>query len=122
MLAIHASTRCFVCLEPQDFRKGIDGIAAVVRQKIAHDPMSGAMYLFRNRSGTSIKILSYDGMSYWLCLRRLSTGRLRWWPKNQNPEQDHSLVSALSAREIQVVLWNGDPNGAQFSPDWKKLT
>lgn len=118
MLAINANTRCYVCIEPQDFRKGIDGIGAIIRQKMAHDPMSGAIYLFRNKSGISIKILVYDGSAYWLCLRRLSSGRLKWWPKHQN---NSSLVTALTAREIQVILWNGNPSSAQFAPEWKKV-
>jgi transposase len=121
MLAINANTRCFVCIQPQDFRKGIDGIGAIVRQKIAHDPMSGALYLFRNGSGTSIKVLFYDGSAYWLCLRRLSAGRLKWWP-NHSDKADSSLVTLLTAREIQVILWNGDPSRAQFAPEWKKIT
>jgi transposase len=121
MLTVSANTRCFVCIEPQDFRKGIDGIAAIVRQRIAHDPMSGALYLFRNGNRTSIKVLFYDGSGYWLCLRRLSSGRLKWWPEQQdvkNPE----MVATLSAREIQVILWNGDPSSTQFGEEWKKMT
>lgn len=120
MLALQANARCFVCIEPQDFRKGIDGIAAIIRQRIAHDPMSGAIYLFRNRSGASIKILFYDGSASWLCHRRLSSGRLKWWPTHQDIENS-SMVTSFTAREIQVILWNGDPNGAQFDPEWKKI-
>jgi transposase len=121
MLAISAGTRCFVCIEPQNFRKGIDGMSAVVRQRIAHDPMSGAVYLFRNNGRTSIKILFYDGSAFWLCQRRLSAGRLKWWPEHQDKDNP-SMITPLTAREIQVILWNGDPTQAQFSPDWRKLT
>jgi transposase len=120
MLAISAGTRCFVCVEPQNFRKGIDGMSAVVRQRISHDPMSGAVYLFRNNARTSIKILFYDGSAFWLCQRRLSAGRLKWWPEHQ--DQDNAMTASLTAREIQVILWNGDPTQAQFTPEWRKLT
>lgn len=121
MLAMSANSRCFVCLVPQDFRKGIDGIAGVVRQKIKEDPMNGAFYLFRNQNRTSIKVLFYSGIGYWLCQLRLSSGQLKWWPENRNYNQaDLALICELSAREIQVMLCNGDPSGAQFIPEWKK--
>jgi transposase len=42
--------------------------------------MSGTLFLFRNRSGTAIKLLTYDGQGYWLCLKRFSQGKLQWWP------------------------------------------
>ena len=121
MLSLSATTRCFVCVEFQDFRKGIDGIAGIVRQKIAMDPMDGALYLFRNKNRTSIKVLFYTGFGFWLCQLRLSSGRLKWWPDKVNPE-DLSMIRSLSAREIQVMLTNGDPTGAQFVVDWKSLT
>lgn len=120
MLAISPNTRCFVCIEPQDFRKGIDGMSAVVRQKVLHDPMSGAVYLFRSQNRRSIKVLFYGGLGYWLCQLRLSSGRLKWWPKQG--EDPHSLICALGAREVLVMLANGDPMSAQFDPEWKKLT
>ena len=120
MLALSATTRCFVCIEPHDFRKGIDGIAAIVRQKIAMNPMDGALYLFRNRNRTSIKVLFYNGFGFWLCQLRLSSGRLKWWPDTADPK-GVSIIRSLSAREIHVMLANGDPRGAQFTEDWKSL-
>jgi len=121
MLAVNANTRCFVCIEPQDFRKGIDGIAGIVRQRFAMDPMDGALYLFRNRNRTSVKLLFYTGFGFWLCQLRLSSGRLKWWPEQSDPE-NVSMIRKLSSREIQVMLSNGDPRGAQFAEDWRSLT
>jgi transposase len=120
MLAVNPSTRCFICIEPIDGRKGIDGIGAVVRQKLSQNPMDGAWYLFRTRSGTTIKILFYDGSSFWLCLRRLSSGRIKWWPRHEDA-QSQSMAKLLAAREINVILWNGDPSATAFGPEWKKI-
>ena len=69
--------------EPVDFRKGIDGLAAVCRQLLGDNPLEGAVYVFRNRAGTALKLLLYDGQGYWICLKRFSQGRFTWWPTLQ---------------------------------------
>jgi len=124
MLTVNPTTRCFLYIEPIDGRKGIDGIGAIVRQKLNQNPMDGAWYLFKNRSGTILKILFYDGSSFWLCLRRLSAGRIQWWPRHQEAEkeaQNQPMMKLLAAREITMILWNGNPSTATFGPEWKKI-
>ncbi len=118
MITLTATTRCFVCIEPQDFRKGIDGMAGLVRNKLFDDPMSGALYLFCNRKKTSIKILCHDGGGYWICTKRLSVGSFKSWPTKKD-----AMGQALNmtAREIQVLLWNGNPKQAAFCEDWRKI-
>ena len=51
----------------------------------------------------------------WLCTKRLSQGRLRWWPRAERP------VCPLSARELHILLWNGDPQQAQMAEDWRRV-
>ena len=116
MIAISAATRCLVGVIPVDFRRGIDGFVFVVKEIVKQDPMGGALFVFRNRAQTAMKILFYDGQGYWLCHKRLSQGRFRHWP-GANEAQDVWLC----ARELQVLLWNGDPSAAAFGPEWKKL-
>ena len=72
MLQLTPQSRIFVATEPVDFRKGIDGLAAVCRRVLGDNPLSGALYVFRNRVGTTLKILCYDGQGYWLCTKRLA--------------------------------------------------
>src|SRR5437868_3927217 len=71
-----------VAVEPADFRCGIDGLARVCRQKLKADPFCGALFVFRNRRSTSVKILAYDGIGFWLCQKRLSKGRFCRWPNS----------------------------------------
>jgi transposase len=71
--------------------------------------------VFRNRAGTTLKILCYDGQGYWLCTKRLSQGRFTWWPTVEGAS------ASLSAREVAIVLWNGNPQQARMADDWKKL-
>ncbi len=60
MIQITAQMRILVAVEPADFRRGIDGLARLCRQALRSDPFSGAVFVFRNRSGKAIKILAYD--------------------------------------------------------------
>jgi len=59
--------RILLAVEPVDFRKGIDALAAVCRAKLRSDPFSGAVFVFRNRRATAIRCLVYDGQGFWLC-------------------------------------------------------
>ncbi len=56
--------RILVATQPVDFRKGIDGLAAICRQQLQEDPMTGCAFIFRNRQGTAIKVLLYDGQGF----------------------------------------------------------
>jgi len=116
MIQITPQMRIVLAVEPVDFRNGIDGLAGVCRQALACDPFSGCLFIFRNRRGTSIKILVYDGQGFWACQKRLSQGRFSWWP-----EKGASAVESLAAHELQLLLWNGQPKLARVAPAWKKL-
>ena len=113
MMQITPQMRIILAVEPVDFRKGIDGLAAICRCVLKNDPFSGYVFVFRNKRGSAIKILVYDGQGFWLCQKRLSTGHFRWWPGKGQMEQ-------LAAHELQMLLWNNNPNSA--APLWKKIS
>ena len=115
MLQLTPQSRILLALAPVDFRNGIDGLAAVCRRHFARNPLDGAVYVFRNRAGTTLKLLCYDGQGFWLCTKRWSQGRLQWWPR-----ADGAAVS-LVARELQVLLWNGCPDRAAMTADWRPV-
>lgn len=116
MLSITPQMRILVAVEPADFRKGIDGLAGICRNALREDPFSGVVFVFRNRRATAIKILIYDGQGFWLCQKRLSKGRFQWWP-----ESAVAAVRELDARDLQLVLWNGDPTRGAMRPLWRGL-
>ena len=116
MLSIAPQMRILVAVEPADFRKGIDGLAGLCRNVLREDPFSGGVFVFRNRRATAIKILVYDGQGFWLCQKRLSKGRFQWWP-----ESAKAAVRELDARDLQLVVWNGDPSRAAMKPLWRGL-
>ena len=80
MIQITPHMRILVAVEPVDFRKGIDGLAALCRAVLASDPLSGTLYVFISRRRHAIKCLIYDGQGFWICQKRLSTGRFTGWP------------------------------------------
>ena len=92
MIQVTPQMRLLVAVEPADFRKGIDGLARVYREALAADPFSGTVFVFRNRRGIAIKLLAYDGQGFWLCQKRLSAGRFRYWPGEPGAVH-HELLS-----------------------------
>jgi transposase len=76
MIHITAQMRVLVAVEAVDGRKGIDSLVQVCRERLAEDPFSGCVFVFRSRRGTSIRLLSYDGQGYWLAQKRLSKGAI----------------------------------------------
>ena len=73
MLQITPQMRILAAIEPVDFRKGIDALAQLCKQKLETDPFSGCLFLFRSRSATAIKILVYDSQGFWIAQKRLSS-------------------------------------------------
>ncbi len=116
MIQITPHMRILVATEPADFRKGIDGLAGICRRTLKLDPFSGTVFVFRNRIKTSVKILIYDGQGFWLCQKRLSKGRFKWWPGSKD-----EAVSQLAVHELHLLLVAGNPALSQVAPDWKRL-
>lgn len=117
MIQATAQMRILVAVEPADFRCGIDGLARVCRERLQVDPFSGCLVVFRNRRGTAIKLLAFDSQGFWLCQKRLSTGRFRFWPGN--PAE---VCRTLEAHELQVLLAGGNPAAARGAPAWRRVS
>ena len=113
MLQVTPHMRILVAVEPVDGRKGIDSLAQLCREKLAEDPFSGCLFLFRNRSGTTLKGLCYDGQGFWMCQKRLSQGRFTW-PK------DVRAIQSLEVHQAYLLLAAGNPSVAG-APLWKPV-
>jgi len=117
MIQLTPQMRILVAVECADFRKGIDGLAKLCREALKADPFSGTVFVFRNRRATAVKLLVYDSQGFWLCHKRLSSGRFRFWPSS---EVDTS--KALEAHELQVLLCGGDPQGTRAVAPWRRVS
>jgi transposase len=67
-----------VATRPVDFRKGAEGLAALVRETLAADPFSGTIYVFRAKRTDRIKLIYWDGTGLCLFAKRLEDGEFRW--------------------------------------------
>lgn len=116
MIQLTPHMRILVAIEPVDFRKGIDGLRGVCRRFFDLDPMEGHIVVFRNRRKTAIKILIYDGQGFWLCQKRLSKGTFRWWPNRTG-----GRLSALAVHELQMLIWNANPEQVEMSSPCRRI-
>ena len=73
------------------------------------------LFAFCNRQRTSIKLLIFDGNGFWLCQKRFSNGKLKWWP------QDEAQAAKLRAVELLIILQQGHPEPAHIPEHWRQL-
>ena len=106
MLTLGLTGRIYVCVAPQDGRKSFDGLAAAVMAHLGRDPLSGDLYVFRNRKGDRLKILAWQGDGFALYLRRLEKGTFAF------PAADAAEVS-ITATELAMILGGIDLGSAK---------
>jgi transposase len=116
MIQITPQMRILAAVEPVDFRKGIDGLCRLCRRELHSDPFSGTIFVFCNRRRTALRLLVYDGQGFWLCHKRLSTGRFHWLLKTTTLK-----MTSLAAYELQVLLWNADPSRLDVPAPWREV-
>jgi transposase len=97
MIGPSGAVRVLVATKPVDFRKGADGLAALVRETMDADPFNGAVYVFRARRADRIKLIFWDGTGVCLYAKRLEDGEFRW-PKVEDG------VMRLSAAQLSALL------------------
>lgn len=97
MIGPSGTLRVMVATKPVDFRKGAEGLAALVREAMRADPFSGAIYVFRAKRADRVKLIFWDGTGMVLVSKRLEDGEFRW-PKVQDG------VMRLSAAQFQALF------------------
>lgn len=115
MLQITSHMQILVAIDVVDFRNGIDGLVALCKKSLEQDAFSGTVFVFRNRRATAIKVLIYDGQGFWLCQKRLSSGRFVYWPKGDRP------VTSLVSHELLVLFAAGNPETTAAAPAWRPI-
>jgi len=74
MLTLSENLTIYLHTEPTDLRKGVDGLAGIVRGQFDGDPLDGSLYLFVNRRQDRLKILHWDQTGFWLYYKILEAG------------------------------------------------
>lgn len=80
MITIPSGVRVLVATKPVDFRKGGEGLAALVREALGYDPFLGTIFVFRSKRADRLKIVAWDGSGLVLFWKRLEHGAFRWPP------------------------------------------
>ena len=78
MLTLSPAVRIYLATGATDLRRSIDGLSALVRDRFTLDPLSGHLFLFRNRRGDRLKILAWDRSGFWVLYKRLEQGTFAW--------------------------------------------
>jgi transposase len=89
--------RVLVATKPVDFRKGSEGLAALVREAMGGDPFNGTVWVFRAKRADRVKLIFWDGTGMVLVAKRLEDGKFR------GPGVQDAILR-LSAAELQAVL------------------
>lgn len=97
-MSLPPGVKPFCCAEPVDMRRGFDGLAAIVKDQLDEDPLSGRMFVFFNKRADRVKVLYSDGDGYALWYKRLERGRLHL------PEPGPFEPLRLSEAEFRAVL------------------
>ncbi|HWF93886.1 MAG TPA: IS66 family insertion sequence element accessory protein TnpB [Xanthobacteraceae bacterium] len=97
MIGPAGAVRVMLATRPVDFRKGMDGLALLVRESMGADPFSGTVYAFRSKRADRLKLLFFDGTGVVLVAKRLEVGAFRW------PKPGDAVVR-LSAVELAALV------------------
>jgi transposase len=99
VLNFPAAVKLWYCPDPVDMRLGFDGLFALVRTRLQADPLSGHLFVFRNRSADRLKVLYWGGHGLCLWCQRLEAGRYHF------PDADAGAAGVeLSVGQFQMIL------------------
>lgn len=82
---------------PVDMRKSFDGLAEVVRSFLGRDPLSGNLFVFRNRGGHLVKILWWDRDGLAIYYKRLERGAFSF------PRSNEVAVEITSGQLLRLL-------------------
>ena len=98
MLTLSPAVRIYVAAGVTDLRRSIDGLAALVRERFDLDPLSGHLFLFRNRRGDRLKVLLWDQSGFWVLYKRLEQGTFAW------PSEADDTPVEMRHRDLLLLL------------------
>jgi transposase len=97
MLSLGLTGHIWICVQAVDGRKSFDGLSSIVTTHLSRDPLSGDLFVFRNRRGDRLKILAWQGDGFALYVRRLERGSFAF------PTAEAAAVS-VTATELAMIL------------------
>ena len=116
MLTLTGSVRVFVCTEPADMRRSFDGLSGMAENLMKQNPLSGHLFLFRNRNRDRLKILYWDrdGLAIWY--KRLKKGTWQFptdLRERQSDQKDEASAAEITSEELSLLLGGIDLRSVQ---------
>ena len=102
MIGLPLGTRIWLAAGVTDMRRGMDGLAALIQEKLAADPFGGHVFVFRGRRGDLVKLLWWDGDGLCLLTKRLERGRFIW---PQAADGSVHLTGAQLSMLLEGIDW-----------------
>ena len=108
MLMPSQGVRILVATKPVDFRKGHDGLAALVQSTLTEDPFTGTVFIFRAKRADRMKILFWDGSGLVMAYKRLEEHSFTWPAVKaglmvMNHAQFEALFAGLDWRRVRAI-------------------
>ena len=112
MLSLPPTVRILLAREPADLRKGFGGLSHLVQSVLQEDPLSGHLFVFRNRRGDRVKLLLWDTDGFLILYKRLERGTFRF-PAPLEPE---ATSVSIKAADLIMLLDGVDPQSIKRLP------
>lgn len=116
MMSLPESARIHFCMQPTDMRKGFDSLAALARDYLGRDPLSGQLFVFRSRRGDRLKMLFWENDGFTLYYRRLEEGTFRF-PATTDA---NARGVEISSQELSLLLWGIDPSSVKRQKRYRR--
>ncbi len=103
MIGLTTSIRIYVCTRPADMRRSFDGLSGMAENLMKQDPLSGALFVFRNRNRDRLKIMYWDkdGLAIWY--KRLEKGSFQL-PTDMEAKEERPVSVEISTEELSMLL------------------
>jgi len=95
-MILGGGVKAYVCAEPVDMRKSIDGLSQLVEPLLSGDAFSGSVFVFMSRRREKVKLLWWDRHGFWVAYKRLERGRF--------PRPEELVRRGLSLAELTAFL------------------
>lgn len=116
MFTVPQQVKIYVALQPADMRRGFDGLSGLVKETLQQDPLSGHLFLFRNRRRDRLKILYWDDDGYALFYKRLARGTFEF----PAPTDSQSTSVEIRASELSMLLDGIELKGRRRRPRFER--
>lgn len=111
MIGLAHGLKVFICTAPADMRRSFDGLGGMAENLMKADPLSGNLFVFRNRNRDRLKILYWDsdGLAIWY--KRLEKGTFQF-PTDLEPKDGKPVRAEITASELSLLLGGIDLRSA----------